>query len=179
MEQESTLYRFKDGAKLTAEMVLKLLAFIIDYGAEKVKNFQDNRHFSAKTSWNKFMASSNNKEVKTFLASEVNLRQLQAYLKEYKIGFSFRETQDGKVMLAFETKNESMVREAFERVLKDMGDPEKAEKLSQKLLNNPKNMDLQASIKHYKAKEQAQIKAKIKATAPKAVVKSVEQEIAK
>ena len=80
-------------------------------------------------------------------------------------------------MLAFEVKNEELVKKAYEQFLTDLTSPQETKKLTQELLKSPKNMNLEEKITHFKVQEQVKIQAvaektpKITKTSPKEVTK--------
>lgn len=178
MEQERTIFQVKDVSKLTGEMLLKMLAYMVEYMNDQGQKYMNRRRFNAETRWNQFMASDNAKEVKTFLSNEVNLDKLKDYLEEYKIGFATQNLKDNRVMLAFEVKNKELVKEAYERFLTNLTSPQDTKKLNQDLLKSPENMNLEEKITHFKVQEQVKIQAAVQ-KAPKITKPSPSKEVSK
>jgi hypothetical protein len=178
MEQERTIFQVKDVSKLTGEMLLKMLAYMVEYMNDQGQKYMNRQRFNAETRWNQFMASDNAKEVKTFLSNEVNLDKLKDYLEEYKIGFATQNLKDNRVMLAFEVKNKELVKEAYERFLTNLTSPQDTKKLNQDLLKSPENMNLEEKITHFKVQEQVKIQAAVQ-KAPKITKPSPSKEVSK
>ena len=159
MEQERTIYQLKDVSKVTGETLLKALAYILETTNDKIKHRMANKHFAGETKWNRFMTTDSKKEVKTFLNNEVNLEKLKDYLREYKIGFASQKLKNNRVMLAFEVKNEALVKEAYEKFLTDLTNPKESTKLNQELLKRPENMIFEEKLEHLQKLQDAKIKA--------------------
>lgn len=178
MEQERTIFQVKDVSKLTGEMLLKMLAYMVEYMNDQGQRYMKQQRYGAETRWNQFMASDSAKEVKTFLSNEVNLDKLKTYLEEYKIGFATQNLKDNRVMLAFEVKNKELVKEAYERLLTNLTSPQDTKKLNQDLLKSPENMNLEEKINHFKVQEQVKIQAAVQ-KAPKITKPSPSKEVSK
>ena len=178
MEQERTIFQVKDASKLTGEMLLKMLAYMVEYMNDQGQKYMKRQRYGAETRWNQFMASDSAKEVKTFLNNEVNLDKLKAYLAEYKIGFATQNLKDNRVMLAFEVKNKELVKEAYERFLTNLTTSQYTKKLNQDLLKSPENMNLEEKITHFKVQEQVKIQA-VAEKAPKITKPSPSKEVSK
>lgn len=157
MEQERTLYKLSDVVKLTGELLLKQMAFMVESGRDQYASWSADKHYTGETEWDNFMATSSEKDVKTFLSNEVNLSQLKRYLEEYRIGFTTRNEPNGKVSLAFEVKNHAFVVNAFEQLTRDLTNSEKVRELNQRLLKNPKNMSFEDKLAYYQAKTAKEI----------------------
>ncbi|MBZ2021753.1 hypothetical protein [Streptococcus sanguinis] len=178
MEQERTIFQVKDVSKLTGEMLLKMLAYMVEYMNDQGQRYMKRQRYGAETRWNQFMASDSAKEVKTFLNNEVNLDKLKDYLAEYKIGFATQNLKDNRVMLAFEVKNKELVKEAYERFLNNLTSPQDTKKLNQDLLKSPENMNLEEKITHFKVQEQVKIQAAVQKE-PKIIKPSPSKEVSK
>lgn len=178
MEQERTIFQVKDVSKLTGEMLLKMLAYMVEYMTDQGQKFMKRQRYGAETRWNHFMASDSAKEVKIFLSNEVNLDKLKTYLEEYKIGFATQALKDNRVMLAFEVKNKELVKEAYERFLTNLTNSQDTKKLNQELLKSPENMNLEEKITHFKVQEQVKIQAAVQ-KAPKITKASPSKEVSK
>ena len=178
MEQERTIFQVKDVSKLTGEMLLKMLAYMVEYMTDQGQKYMKRQRYGAETRWNQFMASDSAKEVKTFLSNEVNLDKLKAYLEEYKIGFATQALKDNRVMLAFEVKNKELVKKAYEQFLTDLTSPQETKNLNQELLKSPENMNLEEKITHFKVQEQVKIQA-VAEKAPKITKPSPSKEVSK
>lgn len=150
MEQEATVYKLKDMSKLTGEMLLKTLLFLIENGTEKFQNKMLNPNITGETSWSKFMATDASKTVKEFRSNELNLERLKEYLAAYKIGFALEELKEGQTSLVFYVKDQELVSQAFQNTLEEIVDPDKSEELCDKLILSPKNMNLKQRLNHYK-----------------------------
>lgn len=126
MEQEKSIYQLKNAGKLTGEMLVKGLLLFFEKG-EGVIDLMQNRPKSGEQKWNSFMATSARKEIKKFRTTEVNLEQLRSVLKLYDISFSIKPLEEeGKTLLAFETKNQAVMEKAFEKVIERAINPETA-----------------------------------------------------
>lgn len=164
MEQERVLYKIQDISKFTGELFLKTLAFMVESGRDKYAGWPVDKHYTGETEWDKFMATSSEKDVKTFLSHEVNLNQVKRYLEDYKIGFTVRDEPNGKVSLAFEVKNHAFVEKAFEQLTRDLTHPEKVKKVNQRLLKTPKKMSFEERLAYYQAKTAKEIAQKAEKT---------------
>lgn len=164
MDQERMLYKVHDVGKLTGEFLLKTLAFMVESGRDKYVSWSADKHYIGETEWDKFMATSSEKDVKTFLSNEVNLGKVKSYLEEYRIGFTTRDEPNGKVSLAFEVKNHAFVETAFEQLTRDLTNPEKIKEVNQRLLKTPKNISFEDKLAYYQAKTAKEIAQKVDKT---------------
>lgn len=178
MEQERTIFQVKDASKLTGEMLLKMLAYMVEYMTDQGQKYMKRQRYGGETQWDQFIASDSAKEVRTFLSNEVNLDKLKDYLEEYKIGFATQTLKDNRVMLAFEVKNEALVKEAYEKFLLDLTNPKEGTKLNQELLKRPENMSFEEKLEYLQKLQDAKIKA-VTEKAPKITKTSPSKEVSK
>lgn len=168
MDQERVAMKIVDVYKLTGELILKALYYALEEGYQRVKIHSENKVFSEKTDWNRFMATKEAKHFETFMSSEVNTERLEEYLKGYGVGFSIRENDNGTSTIAIDAKNIQALEASFKGVINDLTDPKKAEKLTSYLLKNPKNMTVNEKLVYYKKQVKAEVKAKAMVKAPSA-----------
>lgn len=176
MNQEQTMYKIKDVSKLTGELLLKILFYMSENIQDSIHTHLANSSFKGETNWNKFMATDAPKEIKQFRSEEMNLDRLKDYMSDYKIGFSVKDMADGSKTLAFETKNQAMVEQAFADTLEAVVEPEKLEQMSQKLVKRPENMNVKDKLAYYREQSQIAIQAKQTLEAVKKTKKEVIKE---
>lgn len=181
MDQERMMHQLKDIFKWSGELVLKGLYHAsyssYDWGAMQSLIMAKSRAATGHQDWEKFMASPENKELKTFYTNEVNLDQLKTYLKGYGVGFALKE-KDDKTLLVFKAKDQAVVTQAFEDLVKDLTTPGQAKALNKRLLKTPKNMSLKEKLAYQTAKVKESIKLR-EAQAIKAPRKATRQEVGK
>ena len=169
MDQERVATKVVDVYKLTGELFLKTMYQMLEGSHQKVKERAESKVFTDKANWNKFMATSETKHFQTFMVSEVNSDRLEEYLKGYEIGFAVKDNKDGTCTIAIDAKNVKALEASFKGVINDLTDPGKAEKLTNNLVKNSKNMNLQEKLAYHKQQVKVEIQAKSveKAAIPK------------
>lgn len=145
MEQERVVSQIGRTAIVTGDFVLKALYLSITKAAEVHQHHKRDLNYTGQTSWDKFMATSHSKEVKAFLANEVNLSALKEELKAYGIGFAFHHHSDGTVSMAYDFKNKAVVEAAFSRVIEQLTTSPKP--LVEKLEKQPEHLHLGEKIR--------------------------------
>lgn len=147
--EERIARQLRDIGLVTGETILKALWAIIEGGKDAFVNYIESRHFNGATNWNKFMATSSEKSIIEFYKNEVNLHQLKDYLETKNIGFAFSKSPNGNYLLAFEAKNQSVVKDAYDQLLNDLvSDP----KLKDKMIKSLSNQSLEEKLEHYQVK---------------------------
>lgn len=153
MDQERAGQQLKEFFRLTGELFLKALYQGSHLGLEGFQAYLMSRSqqpMTGQQDWDKFMASPDHKELKTFLSHELNVEQLTKYLKAYGIAFSLKEQDNGRTLLSFMAKDQALVTQVFDDLIKDLTSPDKGRRLNQKLLKTPKNMSLEEKIAYKK-----------------------------
>ncbi|CYU83125.1 DUF3801 domain-containing protein [Streptococcus suis] len=172
MDQEKVSYQIKDVAKLTGDILLKILIEMSDRTADYIKTFESNRHFTGETKWNRLMATSSTKEIKQFHTNELNLERLKTYLTDRGIAFAFKEAANGKMDFVFEAKNRAVVEKVFEELMNELTKPDTVKGLNKLLLKTPENMNLQDKLAYYRKQTTLEIAALTKTHSIKAPVKN-------
>lgn len=145
MEQERVVSQVGRTALVTGEFVLKALYLSFTKATEVHHHHKRDINYTGQTSWDKFMATPHSKEVKAFLANEVNLSALKEELKEYGIGFAFHHHSDGTVSMAYDFKNKAVVEAAFSRVIERL--TTSPQELVEKLERQPNDKQLGQKIR--------------------------------
>lgn len=166
MDQERIGMKVADIYKLTGEMLLKSMYYALEESYHKFNHYLENKTYTDKTNWNRFMATKDTKHFETFLNSELNSERLEEYLKGYEVGFSIKDNGNGTSTIAIDAKNVQALEASFKGVINDLTEPEKAEKLTKNLIKTPKTMTLKEKLTYYKKKVTAEIKAKDKVKTP-------------
>lgn len=181
MDQERAGQQLKEFFRLTGELVLKALYQGSHMGLEGFQTYLISRRQKAMTGqqdWDEFMASPDHKELKTFFSHELNVEQLTNYFKDYGIAFSLKEQDKGRTLLSFAAKDQSLVIQVFDDLIRDLTTPDKGEKLNQKLLKTPKNMSLEEKIAYKRRVTKESVKRN-KEKAIKAPRKASREEVVK
>lgn len=175
MDQERAAHQLKEFFKLTGELFLKGLYHASQGGVTGFEHYlmsKTNRPMLGEQDWDKFMASPDQKELKTFYAQELNVEQLKAYLKDYGIGFALKEGENHRMKLVFHAKDQALVTQAFDDLVKDLTTPDKAQDLTKKLLKTPKNMSFEEKLAYQTAKVKDTIQLAKATQAPRKAVKN-------
>ncbi|MDN5469875.1 MAG: hypothetical protein L0I49_03050 [Lactococcus raffinolactis] len=148
MNDERIVSQVTHVGKVSGDFLLKALWLLIEKSSSYVAYKNTNKVYVGNTNWNKFLASSGDKDIKTFLTSEVNLDLLKAELERYKLPFSYYEPKAGEVALCFDVRNTKIVETAMQGLLKDLTTDPKA--LNKRVLQTPKKMKPNEKIRYYK-----------------------------
>lgn len=156
MEQDRVVAQVGRSFSITGELILKALYI----ACQKAYDVQTNRmgliNYQSETSWQRFMATNQSKDVKDFLHNEVNLEALKAELERYQIGFAFHKHNDGSVSMAYDFKNKAIVEEAFSRVIQKITD--QPQEVKEQLGKKATEKTLGEKIRHTEAVMQDLIK---------------------
>ncbi|HFI0539410.1 TPA: hypothetical protein ACGO5G_000454 [Streptococcus suis] len=148
MDQERALHQLNNNLKVTGETILKFMWQGYKETAYFTQSINDEKSFVGELEWNKFMASGGEKQIKTFMTSEINLDLLKKELQEYGLGFTFFTNKDGTTSIAYEAKNEAILVHAWENVIKDL--TTNPDEFTKRLVKTPENMNISEKIKYYK-----------------------------
>ena len=151
MNDERIVSQVIHAGKVSGDFLLKTLWLLIEKSSSYVAYRNSNKVYVGDTSWNKFLATSGDKDIKTFLTSEVNLDLLKTELNRYKLPFSYYEPKAGEVALCFDVRNTKIVETAMQGLLKDLTTDPKA--LNKRVLQTPKKMKPNEKIRYYKNKK--------------------------
>ncbi|HEL2313601.1 hypothetical protein [Streptococcus suis] len=158
MNQEQVARKMTDISKLSGEVLLKFLWYIIQESAEKYKYVIENKTFTGETSWNAFLATSEDKYFKEFLAGEMHVESLKQYLKEHNIGFAMQQLPNGKMEIAIDAKNVQQLENFLKQFKEEITTEAGGKRLIKLLLKTPQKMSLEEKLKYYQAKTKEEIK---------------------
>ena len=162
MNQEQIGLKLGDVSRVTGELILKALAYMVENGADKIQTAYDNRSsLKGEIKWEQLLNADTKKEVIQFRQEEVNLDRLKEQLQKDNVRFAFKK-EEGVHTLLFEAKNTALVKQALETIIDNLTNPAKAQKFNQMILKSPKNMSIEERLQYYKQEGRAQI-AKLQA----------------
>lgn len=151
MDQERNMTQITTNAKVVGETLLKLLWLAGNDGKNKITQRRENQVFVGQIPWQKFMATKGTKEVRTFMTSEVNLDKVKKEMEAMGVGFAFHYNADKtQVTMAFNAKDQAFIRDAFEKVVKDVVKDPKG--MTERYKMKPENMKPEDKIKLYQPK---------------------------
>lgn len=168
MDDERVIRQMGRFGTVTGEVMLKMLFHATNAGLQLYLVKQNNRTFRGEADWFKFIQTSDSKDVKEFLKSEINLDAFKKELKRYGIGFAFKDQGDGKMLFVYHFKDKALVEQALSNVIKQLTHTPKD--LSMKLVKTPKNMSVTEKIQYYKKEGQ-----KLSQTKTKEAIKPLSQ----
>lgn len=160
MDDERVIRQMGLFGTITGEVLLKMLLHATNAGLQLYQARQTNRTFKGEAGWFKFLQTSDSKDVKEFLKSEINLNAFKNELKKYGIGFAFKDQGDGKMLFVYHFKDKALVEQALSNVIKQLTHNPKD--LNMKLVKTPRNMAPAEKIQYYKKEGQklSQVKQK-------------------
>ncbi|HEN7774884.1 TPA: hypothetical protein U7M88_001956 [Streptococcus agalactiae] len=165
MEQERSIYQVKEVGQVTGDFLIKMALLFFERSSDALQAHYD-KPKAGEVRWNRLMASSEDKTIKHFRASEVSMAALKTYLAQYGVMFAKRDLGNGMMSIAFEAKNRDIIAQAFTHFLDQVTRPEGAKDMTKSLAVNPKAKSLEKRLKELEkqAKAEAQQATKGKQT---------------
>lgn len=176
MNQEQVAYRLKDMSKVTGEMLLKLILLAIQETEERYQQFIGNKNFTSETSWNNFLATSEEKYFKEFLSSELHSKALKDYLNEHNIGFAMQKLPNGKMEIAIDAKNIQQLENFLTKFKQEVATEVGAQALTNRLVKSSNSKTLEEKLEDAQRRIDQQV-AQGKTVKDKATKKEKGQEL--
>ncbi|HEO7897380.1 DUF3801 domain-containing protein [Streptococcus agalactiae] len=145
MEQERSIYQVKEVGKVTGDFLIKMALLFFERSNDALQAHYD-KPKAGEVRWNRLMASSEDKTIKHFRASEVSMAALKTYLAQYGVMFATRDLGNGMMSIAFEAKNRDIIAQAFSHFLDQVTSPDAAKDMTQELTVNPKAKPLEKRL---------------------------------
>ncbi|MGT2754550.1 hypothetical protein [Streptococcus ovis] len=176
MNQEQIAYRLTGISKVTGEVLLKLIFLALQETEEKLQQHLAAKNFTSETSWNKFLATSDEKYFKEFLSTELHTKALKDYLNEHNIGFALQKLPDGKMEIAIDAKNIQQLENFLTKFKQEVSTAAEAEVLTERLSKESNPLTLEDMLAKYEKQVDNEI-AQAQQTKAPAPQKEVDKEL--